>query len=90
MSRAATLTQEEAYALGMQRETWCEVERMKEETFARSGRRHVGWYLASHAFDFTKPAPAAPRCNWTVTGINVHRQSRHFPSQHFKSHLRVV
>ncbi|KAI0219587.1 hypothetical protein LSAT2_028893 [Lamellibrachia satsuma] len=90
MSRAATLTQEEAYNLGMKRETWCEVERMKEETFARSGRRHFGYYMNSTAFDFIKGAPAASRCNWTVSGIKMHREHRHFPSQPFKSRLHVV
>ena len=65
----------------MQRETWCEVERMKEETFARSGRKHFDYHMTSSVFDFAKGAPPTGRCDWEVKGIHMHREQRHFPSQ---------
>lgn len=53
------------FVSGEQRESWCSVERMKEETFCRAQRRHYSAHLQTSVQSGQKASIApASRCEW--------------------------
>ena len=69
------------------RETWCAVERMKEEAWCRKNRKHYKHHLESHVFDevaVSVDPTNEPRCTFEVNAPT-HLERRHFPAKHCKS-----
>ena len=68
---------EEHYELGMSRESWCSVERMKEEAWCRANRKHYpNLHLKSSVLAASTPEEE-PRCTWSVDKPT-HKERRHF------------
>ncbi|KAL8602765.1 hypothetical protein ACOMHN_064072 [Nucella lapillus] len=83
MSGQKSNDQETAKALGEKRETWCAVERMKEEEWCRKNRRHYDHHLGSDMFQESTPV-SEPRCTFEVDAPT-HRERKHFGTQHLVS-----
>ncbi|XP_076442254.1 protein SPATA45 homolog [Babylonia areolata] len=75
--------QEQSTPLGEKRETWCAVERMKEEDWCRKNRRHYDQHLASDMFEESAPV-SEERCSFEVNAPT-HRERRHYPTKHLVS-----
>ncbi|KAK7506954.1 hypothetical protein BaRGS_00001805 [Batillaria attramentaria] len=71
--------------LGEERETWCSVERMKEQTWCRKTRRHYDTHLESHLFEEGAGFTYEPRCTFQVNAPT-HRERRHFNRRHREFH----
>ncbi|KAL8611164.1 hypothetical protein ACOMHN_064454 [Nucella lapillus] len=82
------LSPEESRALFEQRETWCAVDKMKEEDFCRVKRKHYKHHMESHIFEDMTPV-AEPRCTFDVKGPK-HFHRRHFPANHLISKWTVM
>ena len=68
--------------LSEHRETWCAVERMKEEAWCRKKRKHFKHHLESNLFEETATDPMnEPRCTFEVNAPT-HLERRHFPAKH--------
>lgn len=73
----------EELRLGEQRETWCAVERMKEEDWCRKQRGHIKRYKDEMESDvlgtkLSTTTEIEPRCDFTPNKP-IHREQRHFP-----------
>ncbi|KAK7105013.1 uncharacterized protein [Littorina saxatilis] len=80
MAEQQPAKQDQITAMCEHRETWCAVERMKEEDWCRKNMRHYNHHLESHLFEdggFVKE----PRTNFAVNAPT-HLERRHYPSQH--------
>ena len=74
------LSPKSAKARFEERESWCPVERMKEEDWCRKTREHYEKAMESHLFSDMGPS-SEPRCTWEVEAPT-HRERRHFPAKH--------
>jgi len=74
---------EQAKALSEHRETWCAVERMKEEDWCRKNMRHYGHHLESHLFE-DEGFVTKPRTEFQVNAPT-HLERKHFPQKHLVS-----
>ncbi|XP_076464523.1 uncharacterized protein LOC143296462 [Babylonia areolata] len=85
------LTPEESRALFEKHETWCEVERTKEEAWCRKRRKHYKRHLVSHVFDhmLNKEEEPEPRVPFGIDEA-LHLQRRHFPPKHLVSKWTVL
>ncbi|GFO27911.1 hypothetical protein PoB_005441600 [Plakobranchus ocellatus] len=83
---------QEELRLGEQRETWCAVERMKEEAWCRKERGHIQRYqdeMDSDVFHRTGCNKVIEeRCTF-APDKPMHRQQRHFPRIDNKSQLNL-
>ncbi|XP_074662583.1 protein SPATA45 homolog [Tubulanus polymorphus] len=66
------------YNLGMSRESWCTVERKKEQDWCRTQKRHhPEKFNTSTVFRQGDPADSEDRCTFTVNAPT-HKEKRHF------------
>jgi len=84
---------QEELRLGEQRETWCAVERMKEEDWCRKQRGHIGRYKDEMTSDIhgartDEKKHLESRCDF-VPDKPLHREQRHFPKVNNKSILHL-
>jgi len=84
---------QEELRLGEQRETWCNVERMKEESWCRKQRGHNGRYKDEmtsdiHAAKTDLKNHQKSRCDFQPN-LPMHREQRHFPRTDNKSQLHI-
>lgn len=75
------LSREEAYALGMMRETWCHVEGKKEQAWARANRRHFPKVNNMSTLFVEFKDEQEPRCEWKVHESINRKERRHFPNK---------
>lgn len=79
------LSPQQAYDVGMSRESWCAVELQKEQDWCRAERKHFKkQFNKSTVFGSTATAPSAePRCCWQATSkTQSHREKRHFQNKY--------
>jgi len=86
----------EELRLGEERETWCTVERMKEEAWCRKQRGHINRYkneMDSDVFrvrcDPHEEAKQAPRCSFGPDKPT-HLEQRHYPKAANSSQLSNI
>lgn len=73
------MAMDESRAVGEARESWCAVERQKEESWCRKTRRHHKDQYTSTVFDKHVPV-TEPRCTFEVNEPT-HKERRHFPAK---------
>jgi len=85
--QGARMDIDEAYKMGVSRESWCAVEMKKEQDWCRATRQHYKEHLKSSLFTSSGPVESEPRCNWAVNAPT-HRQKKHF-EQTYNDHLKL-
>ncbi|KAK0046883.1 protein SPATA45 [Biomphalaria pfeifferi] len=82
----------EEIQLGEARETWCAVERMKEEDWCRKQRAHIPRYqeeMKSDIFGFCVTSTQfEDRCTFEPPKAR-RREMKHYPKIHNKSQLKI-
>ena len=71
------LASQDAYKLFLERETWCAVERKKEQDWCRTQRKHHPDQYKSRVLERVNPSEDEPRCTFKVNK-STHRQRRHY------------
>ena len=74
------MTPEQAYMVGMKRESWCAVEMKKEQDWCRAERKHWKDQFSSEVFKSQGPSSDEPRCSWSVNKPT-HLERRHYKQQ---------
>ena len=74
------LSAEESYKLGMARDSWCTVEKMKEQDWCRANRRHYPTLHLKSAVLTASTTSEESRCTWSVDRP-AHRERRHFANK---------
>ncbi len=80
MSSGQKLGPQEAYDLGMERDSWCTVEKKKEEDWCRATRKHYSQQFKSEVFNSGVLIESEPRCSFQVN-TPTHRERKHFGVQ---------
>ena len=62
-------------------QTWCAVERKKEEDWCRKNRRHYKDHLKSVIFDNNEKSQLDPKWKMWAQNENKHFESKHFPER---------
>ena len=73
------LSPEEYNALGSARETWCAVERQKEQDWCRATRKHYPTLHLKSEVLTASGLEKEPRCTWDVNKPT-HKERRHYTS----------
>ena len=79
--RGMTPKEQDIYRLGYSRESWCAVEKQKEQDWCRATRKHYGEHLdSSRLFGKAEHDESEQgRCEWRPNTTS-HRERRHFQS----------
>lgn len=80
------LSPQDSLTFGATRESWCAVERKKEQDWCRTTRRHHPEQFSSTVFDIVTDsgvgtADTEPRCTFQVN-MPTHRERRHFSDKY--------